>query len=558
MEAAKFFRIIIYFLLSYFWLPSLEVYGQTKGYFVQFADKVGTPYTIDKPLEFLSQRAVNRRMAQGIPLDISDLPVSPSYVSQLEDLGVRVVFKSKWLNGVIAISDNSDLMLGLNELPFVDFVELTYVGDGWPLTAGDNLSDKKLYADVEEFKNPEALKSRAGYSDLQIEMLRGDFLHDLGFNGDGIHIAVLDAGFLGVDVSEAFHHLHADGLLLGEQNFVINDSESFYNTHIHGAQVLSVMTGQVAGYYSGTATEASYWLMRTEDDRTEYPIEADYWVCAAEMADSAGVDIIQSSLGYFMFDDPAMDYSFDLASQPVRISRAASLASEKGMIVVNSAGNERRNQWGYIAMPADAPAVLAVGAVKPDLSLADFSSRGYVGNGGVKPDVMALGWQTAIISNDALDWGYGTSFAAPIVSGLTACLWQSLPDKTASEIVNLIRRSSDRYEAPDEDFGYGLPDFEKAYLLGSSSLDRDSVDNWIVTPNPFISGFDLYFDGYSGKMEVALINLYGQVVWKDEVMFQNKKLITPGVALQPGVYVLSLKYGTDSYSTKVIKSPSRR
>ncbi len=553
MRLEKLFRIFSWLFLVGLFLPSLALNGQTKGYYVQFSDKAGTPYTLDNPLEFISQRAVDRRLAQGILVDETDLPVSPAYVSALEDLGISVIFKSKWLNGVVAISNDSELMEGLIQYSFVDFVELTYVGDGWSLSSGDQLSQKKLYPKVEELRSMELLKSTAMYTDLQIEMVKGDFLHDMGYNGEGIHIAVLDVGYSGVDASEVFSHLYTDGLLLGVRNFVLNDPTPFFNTHIHGAQVLGVMTGQVPGEYSGTATEASYWLMRTEDVRTEYPIEADYWVCAAEMADSAGVDIIQSSVGYFMFDDPDMNYSFEVGGGHTRITRAASMASQKGMIVVNSAGNERQTEWEYIVMPGDAPEVLTVGAMKSDGTLADFSSRGFVGDGWVKPDVMALGWSTAVITNDVIGVSLGTSYAAPIISGLTACLWQSMPEKTAAEIVHLVRSSADRYLNPDEDFGYGLPNFKRAYELSVGSRNVGSVDNWLVAPNPFTSNFEIYYDGFVGNVEVELINLYGQVVWKEEVAFQHYNKITPGIALQPGVYVLRLNYGTSSYSTKVVR-----
>lgn len=558
MSVDKYYRNFVWLLSGCFLLYPLLLSGQTNGYYVQFSDKAGTPYSLDSPLEFLSQRALDRRMAQGIPLDVTDLPVSPGYIRALEEQGIKVLFKSKWLNGVVAISNNSAEMEALGEWPFVDFVELTYIGEGEALEGVDKRSQKKLYPDRVDAGGREFMKSSAMYSDLQIEMVKGSFLHGMGYNGKGIHIAVLDAGFSGVDVSDAFAHLYSEGLLLGVKNFVLNDTEPIYHTHTHGAQVLGVMTGQVPGNYLGTATEASYWLMRTEDERTEFLIEADYWVCAAEMADSAGVDIIQSSLGYFMFDDPAMNYSFAVPGGQSRISRAASLAFQKGMVVVNSAGNERKKIWESIVMPCDAPEVLAVGALKPDGSLADFSSRGYVVDGWVKPDVMALGWQTAIITQDVMSSdGYGTSFAAPMISGMTACLWQSMPDKTAAEIVNLIRSSADRYLNPDADFGYGLPNFERAYQLGVASRAIDWVDHWQVAPNPFIADFEISGVGFKGVVVVELINLYGQVVWKQEVLFRNAKRITPGVALQPGVYVLRLKDGESSYSTKVIRLRGR-
>lgn len=553
MRVGNFTLNIGWLLLGLLVLPSIGLMGQTKGYYIQFSDKVGTPYVLENPLDYLSQRAVDRRLAQGISMDETDLPVSPAYVSALEDLGIDIIYKSKWLNGVVAISSNPELMEGLDELSFVDFVEVNYVGGGWSLSSRDQRSQKKLYPDAEVGQR-EVLKKSAQYTDKQIEMVKGHFLHNMGYKGQGIHIAVLDAGFSGVDASGVFSHLYTDGLLLGVRDFVLNDPDSFYNTHIHGAQVLGVMTGQVPTEYTGTATEASYWLMRTEDVRSEYPIEADYWVFAAEMADSLGVDIIQSSIGYFMFDDPSMDYSFEVVGSRTRISRAASMAAQKGMIVVNSAGNERESVWEYVVMPADAPEVLTVGAVKTDGTLTDFSSRGFVGEGWVKPDVMALGLGTSVITNDIIGVSVGTSYAAPIISGLAACLWQSMPDRTAVEIVNLIRSSADRYLNPDEDFGYGLPDFEKAYQLGVAIPKIELASNWVVAPNPFLYDFEIFHEGFVGDVVVELINLYGQVVWKEHMEFQHYARITPGVALPPGVHVLRLNYGSASYSTKVIRS----
>jgi subtilisin family serine protease len=454
-------------------------------------DKGASPYTLERPQRWLSHRAIERRRRQGLHLDSTDLPVSPSYLKELRtERSISVVGMSRWNNSVLVHGVDTAVLQRLASLPFVAKSECVWMSP-------DSLN--RSTADVtyrEQFNSWDSIKGdRYAGGREQIEMLQGQRLHALGYRGRGMVIAVLDGGFRNVDRIPVLQHVN----IIGARNMVWAgapdggsalrhataddfsemEAQAIYRGIDHGTKVLSAMAADASEVLTGTAPDARYWLLRCEDQQTEQPVEEDYWVMAAEMADSAGVDIINSSLGYNEYDAPHRSYRLsDLDGQTAFISRAASMLARKGIILVNSAGNTGMGPWKKICVPADAFDILTVGAINSDGRSAPFSSVGPAQDGRVKPDVMALGSPATLISGrGTLVRDMGTSFSAPVVCGLVACLWQALPQKSALDIINLIRKTSDNSGTPDNVYGYGRPNFWRAYMVGKLEDEETAKPN---------------------------------------------------------------------------------
>lgn len=425
---------------------------------LSLTDKNGTPFQLDKPSEYLSQKAIDRRLRQGLAVDSTDLPLPPAYIRAInaaED--VEVVCMSKWNKTVVVKVHDPSHVTPLLDLPFVRQAEKVF-------TAPDSInpSERTLYhKELEKWEGSD--DDGYGKAAQNIDMVRGKSLHQDGFKGRGMTIAVFDGGFMNTDRIPALESVK----ILGTKDFVAFKSPNIFQEHDHGTKVLSTMAMNIPEVFVGTAPEASYWLIRAEDTATESLAEEDYWTAAAEFADSVGVDIISSSLGYQDFDDKATDHRYtELDGRHALISKTASRLASKGIIHVNSAGNDGLGTWKKINFPADASDILAVGAVNSRRVNATFSSVGPTEDGRVKPDIMSLGSPAAVISGrGAIISDMGTSFAAPIVSGMVACLWQSAPKATAYEVMDAIRKSGDNYATPNNVFGYGIPDFGKAYHI---------------------------------------------------------------------------------------------
>lgn len=457
--------------------PTLYIYRY------MLVDKKGTPYSIKKPEQFLSQKAIERRRKQGLQVDETDLPVSPRYLSQFQVEGAEIVGQSRWQNSVIVRSADTLLLQQLAQLKCVKTSRCVWIAP--------EKEEKKMKEDEIEwivnkpFHEWDSVKTEFyGGAKLQIQTLAGHMLHQAGFRGEGMTIAILDGGFQNFDRIPALKHAK----VLGTKNFVADRlslsakagqptrDESFH-TIDHGTKVFSAMAAYAPEVIVGTAPNASYWLLRSEDDDTEQLVEEDYWTMAAEYADSVGVDVINSSLGYYEYDDNMGSYRLrDLDGQTAFVSRSASMLAGKGIILCNSAGNSGMGQWKKIGVPADAHNILTVGAITENGKIASFSSIGPSQDGRVKPDVVAQGSPATVISGKgAINHDMGTSFSTPITCGLVACLWQSLPDKTAYEIIDLIRQSSDQFDAPNNIFGYGIPNFWKAYNKGNVENENGKV-----------------------------------------------------------------------------------
>ena len=358
----------------------------TTGYYfyVQFANKNNSPYSLTKPQEYLSARAIERRAQRAPGIDSTDLPITPAYLSQIESLGIHVHNRSKWMNGATVLLTDSSKMSLVRALSFVKWVKYT---------------GKIRLAATSSSKRTKVVENSDSYGSAaaQINQMSGKYLHDLGYRGKGVVVGVLDAGFLDVNRNPAFDSLNLQGRLLGTKDFV-NPNSNIYAEDSHGAAVMSILAGNLPGSFIGTAPDASFWLIRTEYTPTEYLVETDFWCSGIEFADSVGVDVVNSSLGYTKFDDPVMDYTYaDMNGEVSRASRCAALAAKKGIIVCSSAGNEGNKAWHYIGAPADAKGIVTVGGVNYSGVSSVFSSYGPSSDSRIKPEVCTLGTSAALI-----------------------------------------------------------------------------------------------------------------------------------------------------------------
>ena len=427
-------------------------------YRVYLTDKKQSEFSIRHPEEFLSQKAIERRNRQGIKIDETDIPVCATYVNQIRDMGVKIAHTSKWNNTVVVSCVDTTVMSRIAQLPFVSGTRrvahytkpTTQPGDERKNNVGQgfSLTQETTYG---------------SFAYEQIAQLNGLALHGAGFKGEGMTVAIIDGGFFNVDVIKGFQNTK----ILGTKDFV-DPTENFYATGSHGMMVLSCMGANIPNYMVGTAPEASYWLIMSEDGASEQLIEEDNWSAAIEFADSVGVDVINTSLGYYDFDNKADNLGYESLDGHTHIcSKSASMVASKGMILCCSAGNEGNGRWKKITAPADAVDILTVGAVGPTGSRVAFSSQGNTADGRIKPDVMAIGLPSAVYDTDGdLTYSAGTSFSSPILCGMVTCLWQSLPHLNAYQIIDIVRKSGNRADNPDELYGYGIPDFFKAYTIG--------------------------------------------------------------------------------------------
>lgn len=431
-----------------------------KLYRLWLKDKNYNRYTLRKPEQFLSRSAIDRRKRQNLPLDSTDLPISSAYTDMLNRYGAKIVARSKWNNTVlvhIIKKENTEKVL---HLPFVARHRLVY--------AYPPPKDTITQAPKATFASTSAMQSPYGAASIQIEMLNGQKLHDAGYRGKRLLISVIDGGFR--DAYKYKDSLHLN--IVQAVDFLYPHYTDMFRASDHGFKALSTMATNLPGRYIGTAPEAGYMLLRSEDVQRESMSEEDFWINAVEFADSCGTDIISSSLGYHKFDDSTYNYRHqDLDGSTSLISRTASIVADKGMVLVSSAGNLGSAPWQKISVPADANNILTVGAVDKNKQIAPFSSCGYTADGRIKPDVAALGSPACTINGyGAVDaYSFGTSFSAPIIAGMVACLWQACPNKTAKEIIQLVRNASDRHHMPDTHYGYGIPDFLKALQKGQSN-----------------------------------------------------------------------------------------
>jgi subtilisin family serine protease len=546
-----------------------QVTAGPKKYWITFKDKSNSPYSINTPEQFLSEAALKRRQLQNIPIKDNDLPVNQLYVDQIQNLGVQVISRSKWFNSITIQVDDTSILSTINSLPFVNgYSQVARLKA--KTVADDFMADLRRVAEATEAKQKKANSTQTksatnngvyGAANVQIEMIGGSKLHEMGFTGKGMTIAVLDAGFYNVDQISHFDSLRQSGRLLGTKDFVQGGTQVFEDNS-HGMSVLSTMAANTPGEIVGTAPQANYWLLRTEEAATEFIIEEYNWVAGAEFADSVGAWIINSSLGYTRFDDTLTSHTYNqLDGNTTPITIGADLAASKGILVINSAGNSGGDAWRFIGAPADGDSVLTIGAVNSERAYASFSSRGPSVDGRIKPNVCAMGQQSVlVVSSGEVARSNGTSFSSPILAGMAACLWQAHPTASAMEIFKAIEQSADQYENPDDMKGFGIPDFMEAHsILARTQLNQTASDSIVnVFPNPFIEGLSLeFFSTMEQEITVTVHKLSGKRVYEEKIkvypfvnnLIQLEKL----KKVSSGTYTVSVNNGKNVFVKRIIK-----
>jgi serine protease AprX len=531
-------------------------------YFIRFTDKNHSPYSLKKPEEFLTARALARRAKYKIPIRENDIPVNPQYVDSLVQTGVKILNTSRWLNGVTVYTTDTALIDSIRRFSFVKSA-LKFA----PVPRQVNKFEKEalLPAPVPAVmkKAADSVENSYGAALTQIKQINGIYLHRKGFCGKGMVIAVLDAGYSYVPVQPLFKKLREEHRILGTRDFV-NPGGSVYPPHYHGRMVLSCMAADLPGTMIGTAPEASYWLLRSEDAPTENVIEEYNWVSAAEFADSVGADIINSSLGYIDFDDSTFSHPYsDMDGHTCISTLGAEIAAYKGMLVVNSAGNNGDNSsFPWIVAPADGDSVLTVGAVNSSGKRAFFSSVGPTYDGRIKPTLMAMGQGNAVAnSGDSVTRGSGTSFSSPVLAGMCACLWQAHPQATNMQILEALKKTASLANRPDTLMGWGIPDFAKAdtalNLMLSVGPLHTATHALRVFPNPFYDYFYVSLDEkISGYIRLSLWSLDGKRIFSGKYWSVRDRLKVNAAFLQrltPGVYLLQMTSGGKNYHARLVK-----
>ena len=514
-------------------------------YFVEFTDKDNSPYSLHEPLEYLSPRALTRREIAGIPIILNDLPVNPAYVEAVKLIGVEILNEVKWFNGITIYTTDPDHIAAIELLPFVNTVGMSK----GHIVLEQPIKDKFSVEQQSSLKLGDT--TQYGMSFDQVNMVGTYDLHELGFKGEGKVIAVLDAGFDKADILPAFDSLWANSQILGTHDFVDPGGNVFIG-HNHGMKVLSIMGGNMPGQLIGTAPGASYWLLRSEDTGSEYLVEEYNWVSAAAFADSVGADIINSSLGYTVFDDSTMNHKCtDMTGNTTPVTRGANIAFSKGILVVNSAGNEGNNpNWQCVSAPSDGTDVLAIAAVDSLGHYASFSSKGTVDGSYVKPNVAAMGALTVVSNTDGtIGRGSGTSFSSPVMAGSAACLWQAFPFYSNNSIKVAIEETGSQFTDPDIFLGYGIPNMLEALERLTGVDPHQPATTLHAYPNPF-SGDDIVKVKFSldnsQQVQMELFSMTGKQLFLSSYISCNQGENTielPVISgLSDGLYLLKLTF----------------
>lgn len=505
---------------------------------VYFKDKAYIKSEISIADVSLSPKAIQNRQIRGIAINEEDLPVNKNYIQALENVGARVKAKSRWFNYV--------LIEGLNKDQLIEFDFISKYEAAQQYTVE--------FAEINEYTNKTNTSNlNYGLARPQIEMVRGHILHDFNFQGQGMTIAVLDGGFAGSDSGKAFDSLRINNQILGTKSFV-SSSPTVYEDGRHGTRVLSILGGYLDGQIIGSAPKASYWLLKSERESSETPVEMDNWMMAAEFADSVGADIISSSLGYNEFQGGIGNYVYaDMDGNTTIVTKAADKAASKGILVVVSAGNEGSGAWRHITAPADGDSVLAIGSVTNLQNISGFSGRGPSADGRIKPNVVAMGQAAANSSGNTASVGNGTSFSCPVISGMAACLWQSNITKTNMEIFRAIELSATIAGFPNNDYGHGVPNFERA--LYNTIGEEENDEPWYFTsyPNPVMDELIIESTQQSNQIiTISIIDIRGKVIFEKYTEFADAR-IRFDFPFSSGLYILKIKKEGKVFSKKIVK-----
>ncbi len=522
---------------------ALTGWAQVNRYVVFFKDKEGSSYSTSAPEQYLSQRAIDRRIRQGISIIQEDLPVNETYVQGVRDVGASTFYKTKWMNGVLVQCDMS-LISTIENMAFVDRVEFV-APNAKLLVNGRKRQEQK----VKEIKSTSSTQ-------LQLHMIGLDEMHAAGYQGDNLIIGIFDGGFQGVDTALPFQHIFNGGRinLTISKDFVTNSSDVFRYDE-HGTEVFSVIAAYQEGFFTGGSYEADYQLFVTEDVGSEYRIEEYNWMFAAERADSAGTDIINSSLGYYDFDQSSMNYpKTAMDGKTTVVSRAAQMAANKGIVVVCSAGNEGSIAWQIITAPADAKDVLAIANVNSAGIRSGSSSVGPSADDRIKPDVAALGVNTSVIKpTGALGSASGTSLSAPLITSLVAGVWQRYPNLSNLDVMDAIRKSGSQANNPDNLIGYGIPNFNAVV----NYLDQQEKV-FHIYPNPIINDsitIEPFDPTYASSCNIEFLTSQGKVVYKTSFTFsrENRSFSASLATISAGIYFVRISSRNKKFTYKIIK-----
>jgi len=539
---------MIRLLLLFVILLVQQSYGQIQDAWVFFADKEDVAASIADPLTIMTQKAIDRKELHNTPIDERDVPVNETYISQIKAAtGITVFAKSKWMNCVYVNGTQANIE-DLLDLTFVASIE--YADKDLNTTSFQNNPIGDKFA-IENTNN--RVVYNYGAAANQIEMLSGDFLHEQDFAGEGMTIAVLDAGFPSVNTNPGFADMVNEGRLLGTYDFQARQV-NVDGTSAHGTNTSSDIGGFLLNQFVGTAPQASFYFFVTEYTPTETPVEEAHWVEALERADSLGVDVVNTSLGYQDYDNSNYTHSYeDLDGQTTFSARGANHAFDKGMILVTSAGNDGGG-FTFVGTPGDSPGMLTVGAVDSNGNYASFSSIGPTVDGRIKPDVMAQGSSSAVITTSGnVSFSSGTSFSSPIMAGIVACLWQSKPDATNAQIMQIIRESSSLFNNPTNQMGYGIPNFEDAYnaLITLGIEEEFLMSNFALYPNPVSSKVNVSFPEGTHSAEFSVFSILGEAVLTTEISL-NRNAIDIS-SLSRGMYIVTITSNGNRISFKLIK-----
>lgn len=509
---------------------------------VFFTDKPNVASALANPNSILTQKAIDRKNKFGIPIEETDVPVNESYIATLkQQQGITFLAKSKWFNMAHVLGEKSAID-ALLALPFVSRIEFADRSLNTPPMQTPFSEIEKLQAALVNFNYGNSLN--------QVQMIQVDALHLQDFTGAGMTIGVMDSGFAGVNTLSAFQRLRDNGGLAGGFDFVDRNPNVFaFTGNDHGTQVLSAMSAFIDGQIVGTAPDATYYLFRTENVFSETPVEESYWVEAAERADSLGVDLLNTSLGYNRFDDSRYNYSpTEMDGQTAFITLGADMAFQKGMVVVNSAGNSGNDAtWQIITAPADGFNVLAVGAVNTSGTVAGFSSRGPTADNRTKPDVVAQGVSTVLVNaaGQVIN-SNGTSFSSPLITGAIASLWQSQPNATPTQIINAVRQSASLYPTPNNDLGFGIPDFSVA--MQTLSIQDFSASKILIYPNPVEDWLHIEWAD-SGSFQLSLYDVLGRL--QLQIQGLNNRFDANLNRLSSGMYIGTLQANSFKKTFKI-------
>ncbi|MEP6617128.1 MAG: S8 family serine peptidase [Ginsengibacter sp.] len=537
-------------------------HAQFSKYIIRFRDKAGTPYSINNPSQYLSAKSIERRTKQKITIDQSDLPITPRYLDSVRLAGnVTILNSSKWLNQVCIFTTDAAALAKINSFSFIENEQPLM-----RMRAGHASSNNKFNEQVNTTTTTTAIQQANDFYNYgntfpQIHIHEGEFLHNSGFHGEGMLLAIMDAGFYHYQSISAFDSVRANHQIAETYDFVNNET-SVDEDHPHGMECFSIIAGNIPGQFVGSCPKATFYLYRTEDAATEFPIEEQNWVAAAERADSIGVDVFSTSLGYTTFDNSIFDHTYaDMNGNTTIIARGCDMAAKKGIISVVAAGNEGTSGWHFIGTPADADSCVSVGAVDNTGVPANFSSYGPSSDGQIKPTVASVGLGTAIITpSNVPAFSNGTSFATPNMAGLITCLWQAFPDFTNMEIIEAVKRSSSMYTNPDDRIGYGIPDFHKAFddLTSKRALRGNILKNdWIKAyPNPFKGNLSVVFNPQNtGSVSLKLFDASGRLYSTRTINAVSGLPQTVSWHFQPlskGIYLLEYNDGKTKRTTRIL------